>query len=94
MRAARKQRNQHHEIGKRKEPLIRLLPGRLSRARDKAQVAAFREVADVVDADSGQAGDFCVGKNLLARFDGNHGLFPLTAEPYRCLLPVGCYFIL
>jgi hypothetical protein len=32
----------------------------------------------VVDTNAGQAGDFRVGKNLLARFDGNHGLVPCT----------------
>jgi hypothetical protein len=32
----------------------------------------------MIDANSSQAGNFRVGKDLLARFDGNHGLVPLT----------------
>jgi hypothetical protein len=32
----------------------------------------------VIDANSSQAGNFRVGKDLLARFYGNHGLVPRT----------------
>ena len=41
-------------------------------------MAALREIANVIHADTSQAGNFRVGKNLLARFYGNHGLVPLT----------------
>jgi len=47
-------------------------------------VPALRKVADVVDANPSQAGNFRVGENLLARFYGNHGLFPQTL--YRTAL--------
>lgn len=88
VRAARKERHQHHEVGKREEPLIRLLPRSLSRARDEAQVPAFREVTDVVHANPSQVGNFRVRENFLARLDGNHGLFPLTAWAHLPTTPV------
>jgi len=83
--AARKQRDQHHQVRQREQPLVRLLAGRFRGARDEAQVAAFREIADVIDANPSQAGDLRIGKNLLARFDGYHGLVPLTL--CRIVLP-------
>ena len=76
--AAREQRHQHHQIGQRKQPLVRLLAGRFRGARDEAQVPALREIADVIDANPSQAGNFRVGEDLLARFYGNHGLVPQT----------------
>ena len=41
-------------------------------------MAALRKIADVIDANPSQTGNFRVGKNLLARFYGNHGLVPRT----------------
>jgi hypothetical protein len=76
--AARKQRHQHHQIRQRKQPLVRLLACRFRGARDKAQVAALRKIADMIHANASQAGNFRVGENLLARFYGNHGLVPRT----------------
>src|SRR5580692_5132619 len=76
--AARKQRHQHHEVGQGEQPLVRLLACRFCGPRDKAQVAALREIANVIDANPSQAGNLRVGKNLLARFYGDHGLVPLT----------------
>jgi hypothetical protein len=76
--ATGEQSDQHHQVGEREQPLVRLLACRLRSPRDKAQVPALREIADMVDANPGQTGDFRVSKNLLARFDGNHGLVPLT----------------
>jgi len=76
--AARKQRHQHHEVGQCKQPLVGLLAGRFRSPRDKTQMAALRKIANVIHADTSQAGNFRVGKNLLARFYGDHGLVPLT----------------
>src|SRR4029077_4666374 len=76
--ATREQCDQHHQVGKREQPLVRLLACRFRSPRDKTQVPALRKIADMVDANPGQTGDFRVSKNLLARFDGNHGLVPLT----------------
>ena len=78
VRAAREQRHQHHQVGQGKQPLVRLLACRFRGPRNKAQVAALRKITDVIDANPSQAGNFRVGKNLLARFYGNHGLVPLT----------------
>ena len=75
---ARKQGNQHHQVGQGKQPLVRLLACRFRCARDKAQMAALREIANVIDANPSQARNLSVGKNLLARFYGDHGLVPLT----------------
>ena len=76
--AARKQGNQHHQVGQGKQPLVCLFACRFRSARDKAQMAAFRKIANVIHADTSQAGNFRVGKNLLTRFYGDHGLVPLT----------------
>ncbi len=40
-------------------------------------MAALSEIAQVLDANAGQTGNLGIGENLLARFDGNHGLGPL-----------------
>lgn len=82
MRAARKQRHKNHQVRQREQPLIGLLPRGFRGARDKAQVPAFREVADMVDADPSQVGDFRVRENLLARLDGNHGFVPFDSLPH------------
>jgi hypothetical protein len=34
----------------------------------------------VIHANAGQAGNFRVGEDLLARFDGNHGSGPLSVR--------------
>jgi hypothetical protein len=83
VRAARKQRHKHHQVRQREQPLVRLLAGCYCSARDKAQVPAFREVANVIHADASQSCNFCVGENLLAGFDSNHGLIPLACSPHR-----------
>jgi hypothetical protein len=76
--AAGKERHQHHEVGQGEQPLVRLFAGGFRSPRDKAQMAALRKIANVIDANSSQACNLCVGKNLLARFYGDHGLVPLT----------------
>lgn len=81
VRAARKQRYQHHQVRQRKQPLVRLFAGRFRSPRDEAQVPALRKIADMIDANATQVGNFRVGKNLLARFYGNHGLVPHTVCP-------------
>jgi hypothetical protein len=92
VRAAGKQGHKHHQVGQGKQPLVRLFACRFRSPRDKAQVAAFRKIADVIDANPSQAGNFRVGKNLLARFYGNHGLVPLTVCcTARLLLAPSCF---
>ena len=86
MCAARKERYEHHEVGQRKQPLVRLLAGGFRSPRDKAQMAALREIANVIDANPSQARNLSVGKNLLARFYGDHGLVPLTVRHTARLL--------
>jgi hypothetical protein len=76
--AAREQSDKHHQVRQGKQPLVRLLACRFRGARDEAQMAALRKIANVIDANSSQAGNFRVGKDLLARFYCNHGLVPLT----------------
>src|SRR5271170_7339470 len=51
VRAARKQGNQHHQVGQGKQPLVCLFACRFRSARDKAQMAAFRKIANVINAD-------------------------------------------
>jgi len=77
VRAAGEKRHENHEIGQREKPLVRLQTCRLRRASDKAEVAAFRKIMDVIHADASQGRDFCIGEDFLARFDGDHGQAPL-----------------
>src|SRR3954463_13472215 len=80
MCAARKQRNQHHQIGEREQPLIRLNPGALCGSCNKPQMSALCEVTQMIHANACQTGDFRVGEDFLARFDGNHGSGPLSVR--------------
>jgi hypothetical protein len=57
--------------------VIGLLPGTRGGARDRTQVFAARQVAQMVAADTGQAGDFLFGEDFLTRLDGDHFL-PLS----------------
>jgi len=51
-----------------------LLPGTRGDARDRTQVFAARKVAQMIAADTGQAGDFLFGEDFLTRLDGDHFL--------------------
>ena len=80
MSTARKQSNQDHQVRQRKQPLIRLDSRAFRRPGNKSQVPALREIMQVIHANAGQAGNFRVGEDLLARFDGNHGSGPLSVR--------------
>jgi hypothetical protein len=73
VRTAREERNEHHEVGQREQPLIGLSIGSFGGAGDKAQVTAAREIVQMLGADTRQTGNFRVGENLLARLDLDHG---------------------
>lgn len=73
VRAARKECDQHHEVGQREQPLIGLSIGGFCGAGDEAQVTAACEVVQVIGADAGQAGNFRFGENFLARLNLDHG---------------------
>jgi hypothetical protein len=68
-------RDQDHQIGQRKEPIVSLASGFRSTG-DKAQMAGAGKLMNMVDADASQAGNFRIGEDLLAGFDRNHGLSP------------------
>ena len=76
MRALRKQGHQHHQIGKREQPLVGADSGGFSGARNEAQMTALSEIMYVLDANSRQAGYFGIREDLLARLYRNHGLAP------------------
>src|SRR4029077_1836857 len=76
VRALGEERNQHHEIGQREEPIVSSA-GCFGGASDEAEVARLGELADVLDADASQAGNFRIGEDFLARFDGNHRRSPV-----------------
>ncbi len=73
MRATREQRRQHHQVGQREQPLLRLRAGRFRRSRNHAQVTAAREIVQVFHADPRQAGHFRVREYLLTRLDFYQG---------------------
>ena len=76
VRALGKQRHQDHQVRQREQPLIRLFAGCFRRAGNEAQVAALRKIAKVIDADSREARNLCIGEDLLARLNRDHGLVP------------------
>ena len=71
MRAAREESDQHHQVGKSKQPLFGLDTSSFCRPGDHAQMTAAREVVQVIDANAGQAGNFGVREDFLTRFDSN-----------------------
>ena len=75
VRALGEERNEHHKIGQCEEPVVGIAGG-LGGASDETEVASFGELANVLDADAGQAGNFRIGEYFLAGFDGNHGHSP------------------
>jgi len=78
--------------------VIGLLPGTRGGARDRTQVFAARQVAQMVAADPGQAGDFLFGEDFLTRLDGDHFL-PLARvsaaikQPSQIIMQECCRFI-
>ena len=48
---------------------------------------ALCKIANVIDANASQAGNLRVREDLLTRFYGDHGLFPLTVCHTALLLP-------
>jgi len=81
VRAAGEQRDQNHQIGQRKQPLVRLCACSLGRACKKTQVTPAREIVKVLDANSRQAGNFRFCKDFLARFYRNHLMASLILRP-------------
>jgi hypothetical protein len=73
VRATRQKRYQHGEVGQRKQQLVGRSVGGLRSTGDEAQMAALREVTDMLKANPGKIRDFCVRENLLTRFDFYQG---------------------
>lgn len=78
MGAAGKKCHEDHQVRQCKQPLIRLHASRFRSPGDESQMAPLSEIPQVIQANPGQAGDFRICKDLLARFDGDHGLVPLN----------------
>ena len=57
VRALGKQSDQNHQVGKGKQPLIRLDACRFRSACDETEVTGLREIVDVLHADTRQAGN-------------------------------------
>jgi hypothetical protein len=73
VRAAGEEGYQHGEVREGKQQLVGCSIGSLRGTGDESQVAALREVTDVLKANPGKMGDFGVGENLLTRFNFNQG---------------------
>jgi hypothetical protein len=73
VRAARQKRYQHGEVGQREQQLVGRSVGGLRGTGDEAQMAALREVTDMLKANPGKIRDFRVRENLLTRFDFYQG---------------------
>jgi hypothetical protein len=73
--AARNEDCEDHQVGVREQPALGLFSGCPRGAGDGAEVFAARQVAQVLAADSGQAGDFFFGEDFLTRLDGDHYLY-------------------
>jgi hypothetical protein len=76
VRAAREQCHQNHQIRQGEKPLIRLDSRRFRGTRDEPQMAALREIVQVVDANPREGSHLGIGEYFLARFNGNHGPWP------------------
>ena len=76
MRALRKEGHEDHQIRKSEQPLVGVQTRSFRRARDEAEMTALREIVNVLDANSRQAGNFRIGENFLTRFYGNQGRAP------------------
>jgi hypothetical protein len=72
MIAARLQNRNDHKIRVGEQPPLGFSTCRLSRPRHSPQMLVSREAAEVVQAYAGQAGNFILGKDLLAGFDAHH----------------------
>lgn len=81
VRAAREERHEDHEVRQREKQLVRLFAGHFRGPRDKPQMAASREIADVIDANPREGRNFRVGEDFLAGLNCNHGRVPF----YRLL---------
>ena len=91
VRAAREESDKHHQVGQSKQPLFGLDTSSFCRTGDHAQMTAAREVVQVIDANTGQASNFGVRKDFLARFDSNQwGLANLRRVRLRLLLVRCC----
>jgi hypothetical protein len=70
--AAGKQRGEDAQIRIGEQPAFRLASGGSSSAHDGAEMPAAGHVAEVLGADSRQAGNFILCEKLLRRFDSDH----------------------
>src|SRR5580693_1197580 len=87
VRATREQRNQHHQVRQREQPLIGLNSGCFRCACNEPKMAALGEIVQVVHTNSREISHLIIGKDFLASFDGNHGRWPsFLLRPY--FLPV------
>src|SRR6267378_7400231 len=88
--AARMQHRQDHQVRQRKQPLIGLLPRRLIRACDKAEVPPTRQTVEMLQADPRQSGSLRVRKDLLACLDLDHAFgLNLSSNPDSERAPEG-----
>jgi hypothetical protein len=83
MLAAGTQDCKDHEVRIRKQPLLGFRTSGLGGACQRSKVPIPGQCAQVVQADTRQAGDLLIGKNLLARLDSHH----FSASPVSMLAP-------
>lgn len=72
MSAAREQRRQNHQVPRREQPLLGLVPRWLGSSHDEAQAMAACKIVKMLGANPRKVGDLWVGENFLARFDCYH----------------------
>jgi len=63
---------ENHQIGVGEQPIFDASAGGSRHARELAEVAIAREAAQVLAADAGQAGDFVLSEDFLARPNSDH----------------------
>src|SRR5579863_8404005 len=76
MLAARTEDVHNHQVRVRKQPLLGLGARGLGGPNQRAELLALSPTAEVIQADSRQAGDFVFREQLLARSNGDHVFFP------------------
>ena len=66
----------------RKEPAFRLPSGNCRDANNRAQVLCAGNTVKVLDANSGEPGDFLISEKFLTRFYGDHAFITRFRQAY------------
>jgi len=84
MGALGKKGDQDHQVAESEQPLVGLLTGSFGGAGNETQVAAAREIVEVVHADARETRHFRIREDFLTGLDSDHGR-PLSLPHHLAL---------